>query len=154
MALLSKTMYAKIEGKLHHREQMKADVELWYRDADLLHPYDQALSRQPITQDVGGGHAKVSDSTALTAVRRNSPPGNIKSAERWLNVLEAVFERLRGTPKETFVLAFYNGKREHQKMEKVCRKLYISMSTAYQWRDEIVNMVALVAAMRGLIREE
>jgi hypothetical protein len=158
IVLLNESLFKKIEGVLHNRLIMQAEVDRWKEEAEENHPIDQALSRQPFDPNsVGNGKSKYSDSTAILVMQRTVPPPELRNKQRWLKVIDSVREQLKDTPKGIFLDKYYNGiraKRNGYKMQNVCDKLYISCTTGKIWREEIVNLTALTAAMSGLLRNE
>ena len=154
MALLNRSLFKKIEGKLHNRLEIRAKVNKWYSSLHMYTPADQALSRQPMDiTNVGGGVSKHTDNTAITAIRRTVPPPDIRSMEQWLKVIDKMYAKLADGKKQFFD-SYYNGRREKYKTERLCEKLYIDIRTGYLWREEIVNLTALTAAICGVLREK
>ncbi len=151
MALLSREMYKQIEGKLHNRFRMREEVAVWYAERDDTLPADAILSRK--MQDVSGGQTNSrADATASTAIKRAQPPKHIREAQRWLCVIDLVERRYTETPKGMFLAAYYDGTPKTKgRMQRVCERLSIEQSTAYAWRDEIVNYTALILATERVV---
>lgn len=93
--------------------------------------------------------------------RRGSMPGDptgraaalleqLDKDRQWVDVVTQTFERFKGTPKGTLLEARYV---EHGKATSICRQLFISEKTFYDWRMDILMFAALLAMRRGLLDE-
>ncbi|MGN0694545.1 MAG: DUF1492 domain-containing protein [Lentihominibacter sp.] len=70
------------------------------------------------------------------------------SSAEWKAVVEAVKEKYAGTDKGKFLQMKYE---QRMNMVHICMELYISQSSFYAWRQEIINEVEKRAAYEHLI---
>lgn len=70
----------------------------------------------------------------------------------WVEIREAVKIKYKGTDKEKYVDLIEL--RYEKKMDVIptCRKIHISYTTYYAWREEILSAVAIHAAYKQLIK--
>lgn len=67
----------------------------------------------------------------------------------WKEVIDTVKEKHKGTDKGKFIeLRYEKGKEPIP----VCMELYVSRSTLYSWREEIINEIILQAAYKQLLK--
>lgn len=71
------------------------------------------------------------------------------SSPEWKAVVEAVKEKYKGTDKGRYIQMKYE---QRINMVLICMDLYISQSTFYTWRQEIIHEVEKRAAYEHLIK--
>lgn len=67
----------------------------------------------------------------------------------WKEVKKAVKKKFKGTGKDRLMVLRYEKKMD---LIPICRKMHISQTTYYTWREEILNAVMVHAAYRKLIK--
>ncbi len=70
------------------------------------------------------------------------------SSTEWKEIVEAVKEKYKDTSKGRFIQMKYE---QRMNMIPICMELYISQSTFYTWRNEIINEIEKRAAYEQLI---
>lgn len=74
---------------------------------------------------------------------------NLSPADPWKNVIDSVLTKYKGTEKGRLIeLRYYHKRREVQ----VCMELHISQRLYYDWINQIIQDVALMAAYEKLIK--
>lgn len=119
------------------------------------------------TGGLGSGHCRVSDPTAIKAIRLLSsvaavdvPFGpyvagarerqHLRHPEKWLAVASAVEQRfLTGSDKEA---DFYRSRyRDRDLWKRTCTELHITHGVYYSLRKEVIQYAALYAVKYGLV---
>lgn len=67
---------------------------------------------------------------------------------KWKEVKRSVKKKYKGTEKEKLIILRYE---KNMDVIPICRKLHISQTTYYTWREEILNYAMLQAAHKQLI---
>lgn len=67
----------------------------------------------------------------------------------WKEVKKAVKAKFKGTEKAKLITLRYE---KDMDVIPICRKLHISQTTFYTWREEILNYAMLQAAHKQLIK--
>lgn len=67
----------------------------------------------------------------------------------WEEIKQTVKEKYKGTGKDKLIELRYEKKMD---VLPICRKLHITQSAFYLWREEILNAVAIRAAYKQLIK--
>lgn len=70
------------------------------------------------------------------------------SSPEWKTVIEAVKDKYQGTDKGRFIQMKYE---QRMNMVHICMELFISQSSFYSWRQEIIHEVEKRAAYAHLI---
>ena len=74
---------------------------------------------------------------------------NLDSADPWHNVITAVIDKYRDTEKGRLIeLRYFRRRKEVQ----ICMELHISQRLYYDWINDILQDVALMAAYEKLIK--
>lgn len=120
------------------------------------------------TGGVGSGHCRVSDPTALQAIRALSPVESIdvpfgpyiagvrervhlRHPEKWLAVVSAVEQRFLAGNGLTLDARFYKSRYlDGDLWRRTCDKLRITHGTYYAYRQDVLNHAALYAVKYGL----
>lgn len=118
------------------------------------------------TGGMGSGHCRVSDPTAIKAIRLLSPVAavdvpfgpyvagarerqHLRHPEKWLEVVSAVEQRfLTGSDKAA---DFYRSRyRDRDLWKRTCTELHITHGIYYSLRKEVIQYAALYAVKYGL----
>lgn len=119
------------------------------------------------TGGLGSGHCRVSDPTAIKAIRLLSPVAavdvpfgpfiagaremvHLRHPEKWLAVVSAVEQRfLTGSDKAA---DFYRSRyRDRDLWKRTCTELHITHGVYYRLRREVIQYAALYAVKYGLV---
>lgn len=152
MSIIDGVIAKKIEHYFGIEQKIKAAVQ------DIRHSQLYGSSKPEYTG--GGGHAHVSDRTAIRAVELASPircisiengrdTEQIRRPEDWIEVLDGTKQRFADSPIAAFMHKRYA---EGQDWKQTCTDLYIERDTYYKWRDNVVTYATLLAVQGGLVK--
>jgi hypothetical protein len=152
MGVLEGTICKRIEHYISIENAIKEAVKE-VRDNQLYG------SRKP-DMSGGGGHAFISDSTAIRGVlladrikcitvMLGKQEEAILKPEEWLGVIGGTYNHFAGSSIPDFMQRRY---KDNQDWKQTCAELYIERDTYYKWRDNVVTYAALLAVQHGLIR--
>lgn len=137
LSILDSHTYRTIEYYLYNYHELKKEVEEKRKSIML------------------GGSSEIkdwSDNISLSDPTANKViqlfKNDITITESWLSVIDKTYEYFEGTHKEKLIeLRYFKGMDE----QPICRVLYISRATYYNWRNEIIFYTALLAQKYDLI---
>lgn len=137
--ILDKRTFKKIEYYLYNSDKLKREIEQARKQ----------LIEAGKPEMAGGinGIGYHSDPTAGKAIKLST--NRIMEYGKWIKTVEQVRKKYQGTDKAKFIEAKY-GKGLAEK--EVCKQLFISRTTFYAWRKEIVLYTGLVALQNGVLK--
>jgi hypothetical protein len=129
--IIDKQTFKKIEYYLYNSDRLKREIE----------QARTQIIEAGSTEMAGGinGIGYHSDPTAGKALKLST--NRIAEYEKWIKTVEQVRKKYQGTDKAKFIEAKY-GKGLSEK--EVCRRLFISRTTFFTWRKEIVLYTGLL----------
>ena len=137
--IIDKQTFKKIEYYLYNSDRLKREIEQTRKQ----------LIEAGNPEMVGGinGISYHSDPTAGKAIKLST--NRIIEYEKWIKVVEQVRGKYQDTDKAKFIELKY-GKGLSEK--EVCKQLFISRTTFFTWRKEIVLYTGLVALQNGVLK--
>ena len=139
MSIIGGKNYKEIEYYLYNYHKIRRDVKL-KREAIIEE------GRKNIDEH-GGGISFHSDPTAGRAIRLCKD--DIVKCEKWIECIESTIEKFRGTKKGHLLQKNYF---DELSVKQICKELDIGRSTFFDWKNEVVLYMALLAAQKGLIK--
>ena len=137
MAIIDKTLFRKVEYELYNYQ--KHVKELNEHREELLH-----YTPRP---EVGGrsdGHiSNPSESKGIKLAHLSE-----SEQGQWLSLIHDSFQLLPREHKALVKYKYYDGLQN----ETTAIKLHISRSLFYEWREDIVLRIVLLATQRGLVK--
>lgn len=137
--IIDKQAFKKIEYYLYNSDRLKQAIE--QARTQLIEAGNPEMA--------GGinGIGYHSDPTAGKAIKLST--NRIMEYGKWIKTVEQVRKKYQGTDKAKFIELKY-GKGLSEK--EVCKRLFISRTTFYAWRKEIVLYTGLVALQNGVLK--
>ena len=137
--IIDKQTFKKIEYYLYNSDRLKQAIEQTRKQ----------LIEAGKPEMAGGinGIGYHSDPTAGKAIKLST--NRIIEYEKWIKTVEQVRKKYQGTDKAKFIEAKY-GKGLSER--EVCKQLFISRTTFYVWRKEIVLCTGFVALQNGVLK--
>jgi len=137
MAIIDKTLFRKVEYELYNYQ--KHIKELNERREELLH-----YTPRP---EIGGrSDGYISNPTELKGIKRAHLPESEQG--KWLRIIHDSFQLLPREHKALVKYKYYDGLQN----EIVAIRLHISRSLFYEWREDIILRIVLLATQRGLVK--
>jgi hypothetical protein len=137
--ILDKRTFKKIEYYLYNSDRLKREIE-------------QARTQliEAGSPEMAGGINGIgyhSDPTAGKALKLST--NRITEYGKWIKAVEQVKGKYRDTDKAKFIkLKYDKGLSE----KEVCKQLFISRTTFFTWRKEIVLYTGFVALQNGVLK--
>jgi len=135
--IVEKSVFKRVERELYTYHQNLRDQA--NRRLALLHS-------TPRPDSIGRSEGHVSDPSQVKGV--NLAAISESEQARWLNVIHDAFHSLPTDYKMLIKFKYFDKYRN----EVVADKLHISRSRFYEWRENIVLYIVLLATQRGLIK--
>lgn len=137
--ILDKRTFKKIEYYLYNSDRLKREIE----------QARTQIIEAGSTEMAGGinGIGYHSDPTAGKAIKLST--NRIMEYEKWMKVVEQVRKKYQGTDKAKFIKLKY---RKGLSEKEVCKQLFISRTTFFTWRKEIVLYTGFVALQNGVLK--
>ena len=139
MAVLTYGQRKKIESHIRNYHRYMDEIAEW-REAAAAGPPKDARSRK--------SGKRRSDPTASAAVRLASPPKHVRDMELWMEAVDAVRRRYEREDKGRLFDAWYW--KPPRSVRAVALSIGVSEKQFYNWLNEIVIHVALLAAQKGI----
>lgn len=95
------------------------------------------------------GGSRRSDPTAMAVIRKACPPKRIEEAMKWLDVVDDLKRRYVDSVIE--LLLRYNYELGYGRA-KTCRLLFIDARTFYRWQGDMLAVMAIIAASKGVFQ--
>ena len=137
--ILDKRTFKKIEYYLYNADKLKREIEQVRKELIEAGKLEMAGGINGI-----GYH---SDPTAVKAIKLST--NRIAEYEKWIKTVEQVRKKYQGTDKAMFLELKY-GKGLSEK--EACRRLFISRTTFFTWRKEIVLYAGFIAFQNGVLK--
>ena len=137
--ILDKRTFKKIEYYLYNSDKLKREIEQARKE--LIE------AGKPEMAGGIGGISYHSDPTAGKAIKLST--NRIMEYETWIKTVEQARGKYKDTDKAKFIELKY-GKGLSEK--EVCEQLFISRTTFYAWRKEIVLCTGFVALQNGVLK--
>jgi hypothetical protein len=137
--IIDKQTFKKIEYYLYNSDRLKQAIE--QARTQLIEAGNPEMA--------GGinGIGYHSDPTAVKAIKLST--NRITEYGKWIKAVEQVKGKYRDTDKAKFIkLKYDKGLSE----KEVCKQLFISRTTFFTWRKEIVLYTGLVALQNGVLK--
>ncbi len=139
MGVLDRQIYKKIEWYLYNYYEIRRYIA--EKKEDIIDANSKDLT------EWGSGISYHSDPTANKTMKLCKE--DIVETEKWLQVIEATIKEFQGTEKGQLLQKKYF---DELGEKHICMELNIERATYFNWRNEIVFYVALLAAQEGLIK--
>ena len=137
--ILDKRTFKKIEYYLYNADKLKREIE--QTRTQLIEAGSPEMA--------GGinGIGYHSDPTAGKAIKLST--NRITEYGKWIKAVEQARGKYQGTDKAKFIkLKYDKGLSE----KEVCKQLFISRTTFYAWRKEIVLCTGFIALQNGVLK--
>jgi hypothetical protein len=137
--ILDKRTFKKIEYYLYNADKLKREIEQARKE--LIEASNPEMA--------GGinGIGYHSDPTAGKAIKLST--NRITEYGKWIKAVEQVKGKYRDTDKAKFIkLKYDKGLSE----KEVCKQLFISRTTFFTWRKEIVLCTGFIALQNGVLK--
>ncbi|MDX9816546.1 MAG: hypothetical protein RBT06_06375 [Smithellaceae bacterium] len=137
MAIIDKNLFRKVEGELYNyqrnlRKLNEARLDILYGGAE-----------RPTAGSMPEGH--ISDPTGA---KGRAMAGLLDSEQgRWTEVMHDTFQMLPRELKMLVKYKYFDGMRN----EETAMRLHISRSLFYEWREEVIIRIVLLATQRDLV---
>ena len=142
--IIPRSIYKTIEYRLHTYELMKTRISEW--EASIY------SHNKTIAETSSKAEGFYSDPTALTVIKMLNPPNDIKTDMCWVNTIDRAREHFIDCNKSKECLfEFYYGK-DKRSVTAILNDLYCEKQTFYNWRDDLVNWIAMRATQHNLIK--
>lgn len=126
-------------------------------ERNLFHYLGNKLEYEELRRDIAESCCYALEPTGIRSTGGNNDPTMQKTVKlekearelkKWIDVVEAVLKRYKDTLYADFINLVYFKKLNQI---KVCELLYISRSTFFKWKDEIIKYTAMLAYKENLI---
>lgn len=138
MAILDRETYKKMEYYLYNYFEIKKEVQ--------DHKEDIVNAGRREIDISGSGRSYHADTTAMKALKLVAP--EMQKKEKWLEIIEKTLKQYDGTDKGKLLEKKYFDELGEL---HICNELYISRATYYNWREEILLYMTLLAVQNKLI---
>ncbi len=116
----------------------------------LIADYYACVGIGGISERVGGSTNMPGNPTEREAIAAMEPPQEIVEAQRWLQVHKMAWDRLDDEKQAYMNQVWYLS----ASPEQVMTSLSIEATTFFRWKDEIIAVFAMCAAIKGMLRYE
>lgn len=137
LPIIDKKLFARIEKELYTYNSNVREIN--ERREELLYS-------SPKPDSAARSQGRISDQTAMKAAKLSQI--NETDTVRWANVIHDSFERMPAEYMLLIKLKYFEGNSNQVVMDK----LHVSQSAYYEWRENIVISILLLATQRGLVK--
>lgn len=137
MRYLERSKIKEIEYHLYNSNRERQELERIRDETACRSDYSMSV----VYVKASGGSDPVAQSVVLLERRT-------QKLKKWLELVDAVREKLKGTPQLTFLTMVYVEKLSEV---QICDRLFIERRTYYNWKSEILLYAAMKACEMGLI---
>lgn len=137
MPIIDKKLFSRIEKELYN----------YHSNIQAINERrEEALYSSYKPDSVSKSEGRISDPTATKAIEM-SRTGETEQG-RWVAVIHDTFQKMPFEYKQLIKFKYFDGGSNNAVMDK----LHISQSAFYEWRENIIISILLLATQRGLIK--
>jgi DNA-directed RNA polymerase specialized sigma subunit len=135
--IIDKKLFARIERELYNYH---GNIQ------EINEQRQEIMYGSPMSDTSSKSEGRISDPTAMKATRLAKVAESEQS--RWVNVIHDAIQKMPAEYKFLIKLKYFDGHGNKMVMDR----LHVSQSAYYEWRENIVMGILLLATQRGLIK--
>lgn len=137
MPIIDKKLFTKIEKELYNYHSNIREIN---------EQRQEILYGAPMPDSISKSEGRISDPTAMKVAKMSK----LKDSEqgRWVDLIHDAFYKMPAEYKFLIKFKYFEGDSNNVVMDR----LHISQSAFYEWRENIIISILLLATQRGLIK--